>query len=425
MTSSDRDGAGDAPPKQRPPAPADAADAPSRRPEARSPRTLVTHPPEVTLPPGNRPLVAPIYQSVKFTFDDVGDTLAHFQRRHEGYFYSRVSNPTLRQLEGMLAGLQGRDGCLLTGSGIAAIAAPLIALCRAGDHVVYFAEQYQPTQKLVGRLLKRFGVAGTMLSITDLDAIERVLAGTPTRVVVFESPTNPVLKVADVERLTALARRHGALTLLDNTLAGFHNHGQYDVDLFAHSLTKYASGHGDVMGGAIIGQAKLVDSLRDDVAILGATLDPHAAFLVLRGMKTYFLRWEAQCRTAQRVAEFLVRQPNVERVRYPGLPEDAGHALACRQMRDFGTLVTFDISGGEAAGTRFAEALDLFAIAASLGSTESLVLPPALQQPRGLTAEQRRWSDIGPGTVRLSLGLEDPDDLLADLAAGLRKASND
>ena len=161
------------------------------------------------------------------------------------------------------------------------------------------------------------------------------------------------------------------------------------------------------------------------MAILGATLDPHAAFLVLRGMKTYFLRWEAQCRTAQRVAEFLVQQPNVERVRYPGLPGDAGHGLACRQMRDFGTIVTFDIAGGEAAGTRFAEALNLFAIAASLGSTESLVLPPALQQPRGLTAEQRRWSDIGPGTVRLSLGLEDPDDLLADLAAGLTKASND
>ncbi|HXW09872.1 MAG TPA: aminotransferase class I/II-fold pyridoxal phosphate-dependent enzyme [Steroidobacteraceae bacterium] len=423
MTGSDRDGAGDAP-EHRAPAPPD-ADASPPRPESLSPRTLVTHPPEVTLPPGNRPLVAPIYQSVKFTFDDVGETLEHFQRRRGGFFYSRVSNPTLRQLEGVLARLQGRDGCLLTGSGIAAIAVPLIALCRAGDHVVYFAEQYQPTQKLVGRLLKRYGVAGTMLSITDLEALERVLASTPTRVVVFESPTNPVLKVADLERITELARRHGALTLLDNTLAGFHNHGQHAVDLYSHSLTKYASGHGDVMGGAIIGEPKLIDSLRDDANMLGATLDPHAAFLVLRGMKTYFLRWEAQCRTAQRVAEFLARHPGVERVRYPGLSDDPGHALARRQMRDFGTLVTFDIAGGEAAGTRFAEALNLFAIAASLGSTESLVMPPALQQPRGLTAEQRRWSDIGPGTVRLSLGLEDADDLLADLSAALVKASPD
>jgi cystathionine beta-lyase/cystathionine gamma-synthase len=388
-----------------------------------SPRTLVTHPPEVTLPPGNRPLVSPIYQSVKFTFDDVGDTLAHFQRRHEGFYYSRVSNPTLRELEGVLAQLQGRDGCLLMGSGIAAIAAPLLALCKTGDHIVYFAEQYQPTQKLVGRLLKRYGVPATMLSIDDVEALERVLAGTPTRVVVFESPTNPVLKVADLERITALARRHGALTLLDNTLAGFHNHGDYDIDLYAHSLTKYASGHGDVMGGAIIGRADLVNSMRDDVVILGATLDPHAAFLVLRGLKTYFLRREAQCRTAQRVAEFLAAHPAVERVRYPGLPQDPGHALARRQMRDFGTIVAFDIAGGEEAGTRFAEALELFAIAASLGSTESLVLPPALQQPRGLTTEQRRWTGIGPGTVRLSLGIEDTDDLLADLAAALEKAN--
>ena len=388
------------------------------------PRTRVTHPPDVVVPPDNRPLVAPIYQSVKFTFDDVGETLAHFQHRHEGFYYSRVSNPTLRQLEQLLAQLQGRDGCLLMASGIAAIAVPLLALCKTGDHVVYFVEQYQPTQKLVGRLLKRYGVTSTMLSVTDLDAIERTLATTPTRVVVFESPTNPVLKVADLVRITALARRHGALTLLDNTLAGFHNHGQYDVDLFAHSLTKYASGHGDVMGGAIIGPAALIDSMRDDVAILGSTLDPHAAFLMLRGMKTYFLRWEAQCRSAQRVAEFLAAHPSVERVRYPGLPGDPGHALARAQMHDFGTLVTFDIAGGVTAGTRCAEALDLFSIAASLGSTESLVLPPALQQPRGMTQEQRRWSDIGPGTVRLSIGVEDTDDLLSDLDAAL-KASSD
>jgi cystathionine beta-lyase/cystathionine gamma-synthase len=386
-------------------------------------RTRVTHPPEVHVPPGNRPLVAPIYQSVKFTFDDVERTLEHFQHKHEGYYYSRVSNPTLRQLELLLAELQGRDGCLLMASGVAAIAAPLMALCKAGDHVLYFAEQYQPTQKFVGRLLKRYGVMSTMLSVTDADAIQRVLAGTPTRVVVFESPTNPVLKIADLERITALARRHGALTLLDNTLAGFHNHGQYDIDLFAHSLTKYASGHGDVMGGAIIGNAALIDSLRDDVAILGATLDPHAAFLMLRGMKTYFVRWDAQCRAAQLVAEFLAEHPRVERVRYPGLPGDPGNALARAQMHDFGTIVTFDILGGQAAGSRFAEALELFSIAASLGSTESLVLPPALQQPRGLTGEQRRWSGIGPGTVRLSIGVEDPQDLLADLGAALNASS--
>ena len=382
-------------------------------------RTLVTHPPQVQVPADNRPLVAPIYQSVKFTFDDVGATLEQFKGKRAGFYYSRVSNPTLRQLELLLAGLQGRDACLLTGSGVAAIAMPLIALLKSGDHVVHFAEQYQPTRALIGRVLGRFGVASTMLSIDDLDGLERVLGATPTRLVVFESPTNPVLKIADIERLTASARRHGALTLLDNTLAGLHNHGQFDVDLFAHSLTKYASGHGDVMGGAVIGRAELIDSMRDDVSILGPTLDPHAAFLLQRGMKTYFVRWEAQCRNALCVAEHLARHPRVERVRYPGLPGDSGHALALRQMPDFGTIVTIDVAGGEEVGSRFAEQLRLFSIAASLGSTESLVVPPALERARGLTAEQRRWADIGPGTVRLSIGLEDVDDLIADLESAL------
>jgi cystathionine beta-lyase/cystathionine gamma-synthase len=384
-------------------------------------RTRVTHPPLVQVPPDNRPLVAPIYQSVKFTFDDVDETLGQFRGERDGYYYSRVSNPTLHQLELTLAELQGRDGCLVTGSGVAAISMPLLALLRGGDHVVYFAEQYGPTRALIGRLLRRFGVDSTMLSIDDLDGVERTLATTPTRLVVFESPTNPVLKVADIERLTTLARRHGALTLLDNTLAGLHNHGQFDVDLYAHSLTKYASGHGDVMGGAIIGRADLIERLRDDVSILGPTLDPHAAYLLQRGLKTYFVRWDAQCANAMRVAELLSGHAQVSRVRYPGLPGDPGHDLASRQMQGFGTIVTFDLVGGLDAGSRFAEALQLFSIAASLGSTESLVVPPALEQPRGMTAEQRAWSDIGPGTVRLSIGLEDIDDLVADLAAALTR----
>jgi cystathionine beta-lyase/cystathionine gamma-synthase len=384
-------------------------------------RTRVTHPPTVTVPPDNRPLVAPIYQSVKFTFDDVAETLGRFKGERDGYYYSRVSNPTLRQLELTLAELQGRDGCLVTGSGIAAISMPLLALLRSGDHVVYFAEQYGPTRALIGRLLRRYGVGSTMLSIDDLDGVERVLATTPTRLVVFESPTNPVLKVADIERLTTLARRHGALTLLDNTLAGLHNHGQFDVDLFAHSLTKYASGHGDVMGGAIIGRADLIAQLRDDVSSLGPTLDPHAAFLLQRGLKTYFVRWDAQCASAMRVAEHLSGHAQVSRVRYPGLPGDPGHALASRQMQGYGTIVTFDLAGGLDTGSRFAEALQLFSIAASLGSTESLVVPPALEQPRGMTTEQQAWSGIGPGTVRLSVGLEDIDDLVADLDAALAR----
>ena len=382
-------------------------------------RTRVTHPPEVPVAPDNRPLVAPVYQSVKFTFDDVGETHRYWRGERPGFYYSRVSNPTLRQLELLLAELQGRDACLLTGSGVAAIAVPMLSLLGTGDHVVYFAEMYPPTRALVRRVLARFGVTSTMLSIDDLDGIERTLAGTKTRLVVFESPTNPVLKIADIGRIAAAARAHGALTLLDNTLAGLHNHGQFAVDVYAHSLTKYASGHGDVMGGAVLARKDIIEEMRDDFSILGPTLDPHAASLVLRGMKTYFVRWETQCRNALRVAEFLAAHPAVTRVRYPGLPSDPGHRLAARQMDGFGTLVTFDLTGGLEAGTRFAEALELFCIAASLGSTESLVVAPSMQQPHGFTVEQRAWSGIGPGTVRLSIGLEDCDDLLADLGQAL------
>jgi cystathionine beta-lyase/cystathionine gamma-synthase len=382
-------------------------------------RTRVTHQRDVAVPPDNRPLVAPIYQSVKFTFDDVAETQKYFRREREGFYYSRVSNPTLRQLELALADLQGRDACLLTGSGIASISSTLLALLKSGDHVIHFAESYQPTRSFIRRTLARYGVSATMLSVTDHVSLERTLASVPTRVVILECPTNPVLKIADLERVTSLARAHGALTLLDNTLAGLHNHGQYDVDLYAHSLTKFASGHGDVMGGAVIARRELIDAIRDDFTWLGPTLDPHAAYLLLRGLKTYFVRWDCQCRNAACVAEFLATHPAVSKVRYPGLSTDPGHALAKRQMDSFGTIVSFDLAAGLEAGTRFAEALELFELTSSLGSTESLVVPPAMQQPRGFTSEQVAWSDIGPGTVRLSIGVEDPDDLVGDLRQAL------
>ena len=383
------------------------------------PRTRVVHPPEVRVPPDNRPLVAPVYQSVKFSFDDVAETRRLWAGQREGYYYSRVSNPTLRQLEETLCELQGREACLVTASGVAAIAVALLGLLRAGDHVVYFAELYGPTRALLAKLLGRYGVTGTLLSIDDLEGLDRVLRSTPTRLVAFESPTNPVVKVADLGRITALARAQGALTLLDNTLAGLHNHGGYDVDVYVHSLTKFASGHGDVMGGAVIARRELIDRMREDAVNLGPTLDPHAAFLILRGLRTYFLRWDVQCANALRVAGFLASRPEVARVRYPGLPGDPGHALAASQMDAFGAVVAFDLAGGLEAGTRFAESLELFSIAASLGSTESLVVPPAMQQPRGLSAEQAAWTGIGPGTVRLSVGIEDADDLVDDLRQAL------
>jgi len=386
--------------------------------------TRVNHPPEVELPPGNRALVAPIYQSVKFEFETLADTERFFRGEQPGFFYSRASNPTTRQLELLLAELQGRADCLVTATGVAAISQTLLALTKQGDHVLCFVETYNPTRYLIRRLLGRFGVTHTMLSIEDLPGIERVLASTPTRLVLFESPTNPVTKIADIAAITRLAHAAGALTVMDNTFAGFHQHGAYEIDLFVHSLTKYASGAGDVMGGAVIGRTELIRSLRADFGALGAALDPHAAFLVLRGLKTYFVRYQAQSASAARIAAYLEAHPAVARVHYPGLKSHPQHALAAAQMQDFGTIVTFDLKGGAAAARRLADALELFALAASLGSTESLVVTAQMMSARELTADERRISAVTEGTVRLSIGLEDIDDLLADLGSALEVAQD-
>ena len=384
-------------------------------------RTRVIHQPVVEVPADNRPLVSPIYQSVKFEMERIDETLRAFRGERPGFFYTRDSNPTSRQLERLLADLQGREDCIVSGSGVAAVSSALLSLCKAGEHVLGFVESYGPTRYLIRQLLAKFGVEHTLLSIEDDEGIERVLAERPTRLVMFESPTNPVNKIADIARIARAARAAGALTVMDNTFAGFHQHGQYDVDLFLHSLTKYAGGHGDVMGGAVIGPADLVRSIRRDAIAIGPVLDPHAAFLILRGMKTYFLRYEAQAAAALKVAAWLEEQPAVAQVRYPGLPSHARHALAREQMRDFGTIVTFDLQGGMEEARTVVESLELFAIAASLGSVDSLVMPPQLMQPRDFTPEQVAMSAITKSTIRLSIGAEDPDDLVEDLRQALAR----
>jgi len=381
--------------------------------------TRLNHPPAVSVPADNRPLVAPIYQSVKFTFDSVAESERQSRGQREGYQYSRVSNPTLEQLSLTLAQLQGREECLLTASGVAAVNLALLALCKQGDHVVLFAEMYQPTRYMIRRLLARYGVTHTMLSIEDTGGIEQTLASKPTRLVMFETPSNPVLKIADIEGITAAARRHGALTVLDNTFAGFHNHGQFDIDVFVHSLTKYASGHGDVMGGAVIARREIIDRMRQDFIVLGATLDPHTAYLIQRGLKTYALRYERQCANALEVARFLEAQPNVASVTYPGLSSHPQYQLGRRQMQDCGTIVSVELKEQGVAPTAFADALKLFAISASVGSTESLVQPGQLMKPRDLNEVEQRWAAVSDRTMRLSIGIEDVEDLIADLRQAL------
>lgn len=381
--------------------------------------TRLNHPPAVDLAADNHAVVAPIYQSVKFEFDSLAETERYLRGERPGFFYTRASNPTTRQLELLLAELQGRDECLVTASGVGAVAQTLLALTKQGDHILCFVETYNPSRYLIRRLLGRFGVTHTMISIEDVAAIERALAAHPTRLVWFESPTNPVTKVADIAAITRLAKSAGALVAMDNPFAGLHQHGEYDIDVFVHSLTKYASGAGDVLGGAVMARTDLIRSMRTDFGMIGGTLDPHAAYLILRGLKTYFVRYQAQSASAQRVAELLASHSAVARVHYPGLSSHPQHALARAQMKDFGTIVSFDLKGGLEASGRFADALQLFAMAASLGSTESLVVTAHIMGGRDLTADQQAVSGVTEGTVRLSIGLEDVDDLLADVTQAL------
>ncbi|MFZ9904284.1 MAG: trans-sulfuration enzyme family protein [Steroidobacteraceae bacterium] len=381
--------------------------------------TALQHPAAVETPADNHPLLFPIYQNVKWETESVAETLRVYRGERPGFFYSRAGNPTVRQLEQLLAGLQGREECLTTASGVNVIAQTLLALTQAGDHIVFFVEGYGPTRHIIRSLLARFGVSHTMLSIEDLEGLRAVLSSRPVKLMFFESPTNPVNKIADITALTSMAREFGVLTVIDNTSAGFHQHGEFDIDLFIHSLTKFTTGAGDVMGGAVIGNRDLIDRLRHDFGLFGAQLDPLSASLMVRGMKTYLLRYREQSARALAIAQYLEAHPACARVRYPGLASHRGVDLARRQMRDFGCVIAFDMVAGAEAGREFAEKLRYFAMTPSFGSTESLIMPPQLMQPKDLDAEDRAKSDIAAGTVRLSIGLEALEDLKADLAQAL------
>src|SRR5690606_290772 len=302
--------------------------------------TRVTHQPAVTPPEGNRALVEPVYRSVKFTYPSIEASLTPEAKAH-GFDYTRDSNPTTRQLELLAAELQDRDDAIAAASGMAAIWLALLGNVKTGERVVLFVESYRPTRVAVRRMLPRFGIEHSMVSLHDTEAVERELARPETKLLIFESPTNPMLQVPDVAVLVAAAKRHGVTTVLDNTFAGLHNQGGFEIDYYVHSLTKYAGGHGDVLGGIVIADKARIRALRPQAVNLGATMDPEVAFMILRGLKTYYLRYERHCENAQRIAEFLAGRPEAERVYYPGLPSDPGHARARRQLADFrggGTL---------------------------------------------------------------------------------------
>jgi cystathionine beta-lyase/cystathionine gamma-synthase len=383
--------------------------------------TRVTHPKAVKLLEGNEPVVSPVHRTVKFTYPTIAASLTAEAKEH-GFDYTRDSNPTTRELELLAAELQDRDDAIAVGSGMAAIWLSLLGSLTAGDRVVIFVESYRPNRVAVRRFLPKLGVEFTMLGVHDLPAIEREFAKDDTKLVLFEAPTNPMLQVPDLGAIVALAKRHDVVTVLDNTFAGLHNHGRYEIDYFVHSLTKYANGHGDVMGGIVIGDKQRVRAIKPLAVNLGAVLDPGVAFLISRGLKTYYLRYERQSANALAIAEHLMKRAEVKRVFYPGLPSDSGHALARQQMQDFGGVLTFELAADEQRTWAFIDALELFTTTASLGSTESLVCPVKLYLGSDLSAEERAQAQIAAGTVRFAVGIEHVDDLIADIDQALRKA---
>jgi cystathionine beta-lyase/cystathionine gamma-synthase len=382
--------------------------------------TFVQHLPLVELPPGNTPLVQPIYQSVKFDIDDINKL--RDPSGTEYFFYSRDANPTVRQLELVLAKLQGQEDGIAVASGVAALSVPLISLLRTGDHVIVFLESYKPTRYLVGNLLARFGVEHTFLSVNDLDRLGDAVKPGKTKLLMVESPTNPMARVPDFDKIFAVAKRHQITTLLDNTFAGVHQHGQYPFDIFVHSLTKFVSGHGDVMGGVILSSRETIKKLKEDSVQIGATLDPHTAYLILRGLKTYFPRYRQQSDTALTVAKWLEGRSEVKKVYYPGLESHPDHAVAVKQMKDFGAIVPFILNIAPERMAAFFKALQLFRFAGSVGSTESLVIS-ATFYGKDLPDADRARALIVSTSVRLSVGLESSADLIADLAHALQAAT--
>ena len=376
--------------------------------------TRLAHHPRAKLPRGNESLVEPVYRSVKFTFEDIASSLTN-EARDEGFEYTRDANPTTRQLEQLAAELQGRDDAVCVSTGMASAWLSVLGNLGAGDRIVCFLESYRPIRVMVRRRLIRLGIDHTLLSVHDLQGMEEVFAADDTKCLIFEAPTNPMVRVPDIGAITSLAREHGVVTVLDNTFGGLHNHGQFAIDYYIHSLTKYASGHGDVMGGAVIADRERLRDLKPLATNMGATLDPGAAFLILRGLRTYALRYSRHSESALTLAEFLNGHSRVERVCYPGLADDPGHELASKQMDGYGGVLSFDLNGDGEQAWKFIDALQLFATVASIGSTESLVAPAKLYFAGDLSEEECKRAGIRDNTVRLAVGLEDPGDLIADL----------
>jgi cystathionine gamma-synthase len=394
-----------------------------RAPKPFGPSTMAVHGGESRPKPGHA-LATPIMQTATYTFADTQELKDHFDGKIDRVEYGRYGNPTQRVAEDKLVALEGAEACLLFSSGMAAVTTTLFAMLSRGTHVVVTDDSYRRTRQFLNQTLHRYGIEVSTVPCGDYDALEDAIRPT-TRVLVSESPTNPYNRILDLERFADIGRRHRVKTVIDATFATPYNQRpiEWGVDVVIHSATKYLGGHNDLLAGAALGSRELIQAIRALQGVTGAVVDPFAAYLLVRGLKTFALRIERQNANAQAVAEFLAGHRRVAAVHYPGLVTHPEHNVAQKQMRGFGGVVSFEVRGDIDETSRVVDACRIPYLAVSLGGVESLIEQPAIMSFYELTSEERLEIGIKDNLIRYSVGIEDADDLIADLAQALDRAS--
>jgi cystathionine beta-lyase/cystathionine gamma-synthase len=371
----------------------------------------------VDLSKKNAPVSTPIYQTSTF---EVTDSEQQLRATHTDMFYTRYGNPTHTVAENAIAELEGTAGALLFASGMSAITTSVLALLKSGDHVVAQRDIYGGATKFFSQWLPKLGVETTFVDTTEYEQHARAIRPN-TRMLYLESPTNPLVRVVDLKRVAALAKQHGLISFVDSTFATPINQrpADFGIDLVMHSGTKYLGGHADLIAGAVAGRRDLIDKIHETRTTLGGTMDPHAAWLLLRGIKTLAVRVQRQNLNTLRIAQFLARHPKVKRVHYPFLDDHPQHALAVEQMQGGGGVLSFEVDGSGEDARRVSEALHLFTLAPSLGGVDSLVSLPVLTSHAMISPEHRAKMGVTEQLIRLSVGIENADDLIADLEQAL------
>jgi len=368
-------------------------------------------------------IAAPIFQTTNYQFRDVADGARKCESIYKGYCYTRVGNPTLTILEEKMAALEGAEEALAFTTGVAAISALLFSQLKQGDHVVVDETSYSATRYLFNTLLAKFGVEATFIDTSVVENVEPAIRPN-TKMIYFESPANPTVKVVDIKAIAEIAKAHKAMSVIDSTFASPILQRPLDmgIDVVMHSATKFIGGHGDVMGGILCGKKELINTIRDDTyKNMGGAIMPLDAFLLIRGLKTLEVRVKKHCANAMEVAKYLESHPKVDRVYYPGLPSHPQHELAKRQMNDFGGMVTFELKGGLEAGITFMNSLNFCRLAVSLGDVDTLIQHPASMTHWYVDREERIKAGINDGSVRMSVGIEDVEDIISDLEQALAK----